>query len=161
MKNSKLLNKNYLLIILFSLFFDHSLQSQEPADIWNSEEKIQIEEDVSKTSKEKSEEIKITESIYKMQTEKINQKNVEEDQTLVSREIEIIGLYDPAENGLSINMWSNSEGDQILNIFERINKMNLSNDASEILDILFLTNSYYPERNISKEQFQEIKSKWL
>jgi hypothetical protein len=96
-----------------------------------------------------------------MQTEKINQKNIEEDQTLLSREIEIIGLYDPAENGLNINMWSNSEGDQILNIFERINKMNLSNDASEILDILFLTNSYYPERNISKEQFQEIKSKWL
>ena len=48
-------------------------------------------------------------------------------------------------------MWSNSNGDQILNIFKRINKMNLSKDASEILDILLLTNAYYPEINISKE----------
>ena len=34
--------------------------------------------------------------------------------------------------------------DQILNIFKRINKMDLSKDASEILDILLLTNAYYP-----------------
>jgi hypothetical protein len=58
-------------------------------------------------------------------------------------------------------MWSNSNGDQILNIFKRINKMNLSKDASDILDILLLTNSYYPENNISTDQFLEIKSNWL
>jgi len=87
--------------------------------------------------------------------------NIEEDQTLVSNHIKIIGLYDPAENGLDINMWSKSNGDQILNIFKRINKMNLSKDASEILDILLLTNAHYPEINISKEQFLEIKSNWL
>ena len=58
-------------------------------------------------------------------------------------------------------MWSNSNGDQILNIFKRIDKMDLSKDASEILDILLLTNAYYPEINILKEQFLEIKSNWL
>ena len=31
----------------------------------------------------------------------------------------------------------------------------------EILNILLLTNSYYPQKNISKEQFLELKSKWL
>ena len=50
---------------------------------------------------------------------------------------------------------------QIFNIFKRINKINLSNDASEILDILLLTNAYYPDINITEEQFLEIKSKWL
>ena len=50
-------------------------------------------------------------------------------------------------------MWLNSDGNQILNIFKNINKINLSNDASEILDILLLTNSYYPDKNITKEQF--------
>tara|TARA_B110000008_G_scaffold257196_1_gene275182 strand:+ start:8 stop:1465 length:1458 start_codon:yes stop_codon:yes gene_type:complete len=58
-------------------------------------------------------------------------------------------------------MWSNSDGDQILNLFKNIDKINLSKDASEILDILFLTNAYYPEKNITKEQFLEIKSSWL
>ena len=70
-------------------------------------------------------------------------------------------LYDPAENGLNINMWSNSDGDQILNTLKRIKKINLSKDASEILEILLLTNAYYPETNISKEQFLKIKSDWL
>ena len=58
-------------------------------------------------------------------------------------------------------MWSNSNGDQILDIFRRISKMDLSEDASEILDILLLTNAHYPKINISKEQFLEIKSKLL
>jgi hypothetical protein len=58
-------------------------------------------------------------------------------------------------------MWSNSNGDQILNIFKRIDKLELSRDAAEILDILLLTNAHYPEMNISQEQFLEIKSKWL
>ena len=38
MKNLKLLNKKYLSIILFYLFFGFA-QSQEPIDIWNIEEK--------------------------------------------------------------------------------------------------------------------------
>ena len=96
-----------------------------------------------------------------MQSEKNNELNVKEDETLLSNNIKIVGLYDPAENGLDINMWSNSNGDQILNIFKRINKMELSKDASEILDILFLTNAHYPEINISRDQFLELKSNWL
>tara|TARA_B100000767_G_scaffold229996_1_gene220898 strand:- start:239 stop:1696 length:1458 start_codon:yes stop_codon:yes gene_type:complete len=58
-------------------------------------------------------------------------------------------------------MWSNSNGDQILNILKRIDKINLSQDATEILNILLLTNAHYPESNITKEQFREIKSNWL
>ena len=159
MKNLKLLNKKYLLIILFCLFFGLMAQSQEPVDIWNIEENKTTENlDIADDDKEKN----ITEnSIYKMQSQKDVELNIEEDQTLDSNKIKIIGLYDPAENGLSINMWSKSNGDQILNIFKRINKMNLSKDASEILDILLLTNAHYPEINITKDQFLELKSNWL
>ena len=96
-----------------------------------------------------------------MQSQKIDRLSIDETETLISKEDKIIGLYDPAENGLNINMWSNSNGDQILNIFKRIDKLELSKDASEILNILFLTNAYYPEKNISKEQFLELKSRWL
>ena len=58
-------------------------------------------------------------------------------------------------------MWNNSNGDQIMSILKRINKISLSKDASEILNILLLTNSYYPKKNITDEQFLEIKSNWL
>ena len=39
MKNLKLLNKNYFLVILFSLFFGFATNSQEPVDIWEVGEK--------------------------------------------------------------------------------------------------------------------------
>ena len=159
MKNLKLLNKKYLSVILFYLFFGITAQSEEPIDIWNIEKKSSIEN----TDERKNTEEKETtqNSIYKMQSQKNDEFNIEEDQTLISKETRIVGLYDPAENGLDINMWSNSNGDQILNIFKRINKMTLSKDALEILDILLLTNAYYPDKNITKEQFSEIKSNWL
>jgi len=157
MKNLKLLNKTYLLIILFFLFFGFNAQAQEPVDIWNIKEKNTIEES---SVIENSEAEKILQnSIYEMQSQKDEGLGIEEDQTLASNKI--VGLYDPAENGLDINMWSKSNGDQILNIFKRINKMNLSKDASEILDILLLTNAHYPTTNISKDQFLELKSNWL
>jgi hypothetical protein len=158
MKNSKLLNKKYLLIILFYLFFGFATQSQEPIDIWNIEEKKIEDIDIIKNEEEKK---VLQNSIYKMQSQKNDQLNIEEDQALISNTIKIVGLYDPAENGLDINMWSKSNGDQILSIFNRINKMDLSKDASEILDVLLLTNAHYPKINISKGQFLELKSNWL
>ena len=159
MKKLKLLNKKYLLVITFYLFFGVAAQSEEAIDIWNIEEqKINKNIDITKSNEEKN----VTQnSIYKMQSAKDDELNIEEDQTLILNKIKIVGLYDPAENGLDINMWSKSNGDQILNIFKRINKMNLSKDASEILDILLLTNAHYPEINISKDQFLELKSNWL
>ena len=96
-----------------------------------------------------------------MQSENNNSLSIEQDETLASKEIEIIGLYDPAKNGLNINMWKNSDGYRILDVFNRIEKIKLSKDAAEILNIILLTNSYYPGLNISKEQFLNIKSRWL
>ena len=159
MINLELLNKKYLSIILLSLLLGFNIQSQEPIDIWNIDEKsIAAENSIVENDEDKS----ISQnSIYKMQSQKKGKLKVEETKTLLSKEVKIVGLFDPEENGLDINMWSNSNGDQILNIFKRIDKLDLSKDASEILDILLLTNAYYPVLNISKEQFLEIKSNWL
>jgi hypothetical protein len=159
MKNLKLLSKNFFLIILFSLFFGFTTNAQEPVDIWNIGEK-KPEENTNSIETEAEKNIPQN-GIYEMQSQKEGELSIEETQTLISKEIKLVGIYDPAENGLDINMWSNSNGDQILNIFKRINKLELSKDAAEILDILLLTNAHYPKMNISKEQFLEIKSKWL
>jgi hypothetical protein len=159
MRILKLLNKEYLSIILIFFVFGFNVYSQEPVDIWAIDPEKPLDENtIIDNSDDKN---KTQNSIYKMQSKKNKQIDVEQDQTLESKEIEIVGLYDPAENGLDINMWNNSDGNQILKLFKNINKIDLSDDASEILNILLLTNSYYPNKNISKEQFLEIKSNWL
>ncbi len=155
----KLLNKKYLSIVLIFLFLGFSTQAEDPIDIWSTDEKKVLNENIS--NKSFTEEGIPVNSIYEMQSQKNDSSGIEQDQTLISKEIKIVGIYDPAENGLTIDMWGNSDGDKILKLVENINKINLSRDASEILDILLLTNSYYPEKNITKEQFLEIKSNWL
>ncbi|WP_415284775.1 hypothetical protein [Candidatus Pelagibacter sp. Uisw_130] len=159
MKNLKLLSKNYFLVTLFSLFFGFATNSQEPVDIWELGEK-KLEENTTIIENEAEKNIQQN-AIYEMQSQKEGELGIEETQTLISKDTKLVGIYDPAENGLNINMWSNSNGDQILNIFKRIDKLKLSKDATEIMDILLLTNAHYPEINISKEQFLKIKSKWL
>ena len=159
MKNLKLLSKKYFFVILLFLFFGFATNSQEPIDIWKiGEKKSEVNTTLVKAEAKKK---TPQNGIYEMQSQKDEELRIEETQNLISKKIKLIGIYDPAENGLDINMWSSSNGDQILNIFKRIDKLDLSKDAAEILDILLLTNAHYPEKNISKEQFLEIKSKWL
>ena len=158
MKKLKLLNKKYLSILFILLLFGNSAKSEEPVDIWNLEERQ--EEEIKKIKKSEEENIPLN-SIYEMQSQKKALLGIEEDEALTSKEIEISGLYDPEDNGLDINMWSNSDGKSILNLFNNINNLDLSKDATELLDILLLTNSYYPDINISKKQFLELKSNWL
>ena len=159
MRILKLLNKKYLSIVIIFLFTGLSSQAQEPIDIWKIENKNSIEDNI---PIENTEEKNIPKNkIYEMQSQKTNQLKIQQDKVLISNKNKIIGLYDPAENGLNINMWSNSSGDEILKIFKIFNNIKLSDDAIEILDILLLTNAYYPEKNISKKEFLEIKSNWL
>ena len=87
MKNLKLLNKKYLSIILFYLFFGLATQSQEPIDIWNidgkkTSENIDVTDDNEQNDATQN-------SIYKMQSEKDAELNIEEEQTLASKKIKI------------------------------------------------------------------------
>ena len=80
---------------------------------------------------------------------------------LNSEKINIIGLFDPEENSLDINMWNNSDGDQLKRIFSKLNKIKLSNDANEIMKISLLTNAHTPKNNITEKEFLKFKSDWL
>tara|TARA_B100001057_G_scaffold151330_1_gene151241 strand:+ start:2410 stop:4182 length:1773 start_codon:yes stop_codon:yes gene_type:complete len=163
MKILKLLSKNFY-FILFSLFIGFSsLAEDQPADIWNIEKKT-IENPLQKNEINlgNEEQLKKNEGIgiYNMQSQ--NRKNtIELDQTLKTKEIKIIGLYDPNDYDLDINMWSNSDGDQLKNIFSKLEKLKLSNDAKELMNISILTNAFSPQNNISNEEFLDFKSNWL
>ena len=152
MKNFKLLNKKNLLIIITSLSLSISSNAEDrPVDIWNLN-KIEIETPVENNKTIETVEKVSESSIYQMQIDK-NENSIELDQALLSKEIKIVGLYDPQDYGLSIDMWSNSDGKILKKLFKNINDYNLSIDASEILNISLLTNSYYPNLNITEEEF--------
>ena len=95
-------------------------------------------------------------SIYEMQ----NQKQYDEiklDKDLISQEVKITGLFDPEDYGLDIYMWTNSDGNQLKDLFTRLSKIKLSKDASELMNISILTNAYYPQKNISEKEFLGFK----
>jgi hypothetical protein len=58
-------------------------------------------------------------------------------------------------------MWLNTDGLVLKKLFKNINNYKLSKDASEILNISLLTNAYYPNQNITDQEFLEFKSNWL
>ena len=99
-------------------------------------------------------------SIFDLQSE--NQTDsVQVSKSLNSKEVRIIGLYDPEDYDLKIDLWSNSNGDQLRYLFSNIDKIQLSKDASELMNILLLTNSYSPKINITEDEFLRIRSNWL
>ena len=46
-------------------------------------------------------------------------------------------------------------------LFNRLSKINLSDDATELMNISILTNAYYPQKNITEKEFLKFKSDWL
>ncbi|MDC0407974.1 hypothetical protein OAM36_00340 [Candidatus Pelagibacter sp.] len=160
MKILKLLNKKNLSIIIISLLLSlPSIAEEKPVDIWNLEKQESDSVSEENLSLEKTEQ-ESQSSIYKMQADK-NKDSIKLDQDLTSKTIKIAGLYDPEDYGLSISMWSNSDGLLLKKLFESINKYDLSKDASEILNISLLTNAYHPSQNISDDEFLKFKTNWL
>ena len=163
MKISKLLNKIFFLIIFFLIIGTNSYTEEKPVDIWNIDKEQMDENSLSNPSailNENQNETITETNIYDMQSQKqLNQ--IKLDENINSKEIKIIGLYDPEDHGLDINMWLNSNGDQLKNIFSKLEKIELSDDASEIMNISLLTNSYMPNKNITDKDFLRFKSKWL
>jgi hypothetical protein len=160
MKILKLLNKKNLSIIIFSLLITSSpFAEDKPVDIWNIEKKevdTISEENLSEKNKQEVSE----NSIYKMQSDK-KKDSIKQDADLTSKTMKIAGLYDPQDYGLSINMWTNSDGLTLKKLFNNIDKYDLSKDASEILNISLLTNAYSPNQNITDQEFLRFKTKWL
>ena len=165
MKILKSLSKSYftIIIVLILGMSSYAEDQEQTIDIWNLEKTKKKDNSTLQkiviTDEENSEE-SFQSDIYKMQTN--NESNdIEFEEKLNSKNIKIVGLYDPEDYGLDINMWSNSDGNQIKNILLKLNKIDLSKDASEIMKISMLTNAYYPQKNISEAEFLKFKSDWL
>ena len=160
MRILKLLNKKYFsIIIIFLLSSVNVIAEDQPIDIWNIDKKA-IETTSEAISSNEIIGVTAESNIYNMQADK-KKSSIKLDQELASKEIKIVGLYDPADYGLSMDMWSNSDGLILKKLFKNIDNFDLSGDASEILNIALLTNTYYPNKNITEEEFLKFKSSWM
>ncbi len=159
MKILKLLNKKYLSIfIIIALSLSSNLRAEdEPVDIWNLEKEAEEKSSVVINENDVASEIKIDSS----NSDSNSTINKIDSNALGESKISIVGLYDPEDHGLNIDMWSNSNGNEIKLILNKIYKMNLSKDSKEILDIALLTNSYFPKEDITEEDFIDFKSQYL
>ena len=140
----------------------NSFSDNQPVDIWNidkDETKDNFEKKESKSDLGMNLESNSID-IFNMQTDTKNLL-INVDENLNSKEIKIVGLYDPEDFGLRMDMWSNSNGDQLKYLFSNLAKKKLSKDAAELMNIVLLTNAYYPKNNISEKNFLKIKSDWL
>ena len=146
MKLLKLLNK-FIYKIIFFWFIQILLfvNANEPVDIWSKE----IED-----TKIKTEKIKLNDN-YK-EIKEISEgtelkENILLEENILENNTSLIGLYDPKDNDLKIDMWKNSDGDQINYLIEKLYTMDLSKDAHDILKIAILTNSYIPSVNMDRK----------
>ena len=151
------LSKLTISVIFFTVLNINSSFAEEAEDIWNLEkiENQEVTVENSVTEQESTE----SDSLYKTQQEREKdvKQLIEEEKTLLSKKISVVGIYDPDENGLSLDMWQNANGKIILELISKINKLNLSDDAKEIFDVAILTNSYIPKKNINHDQFLKLK----
>jgi len=155
MKILKQLSKFFIILSIAS-FFVQSVNSNEPVDIWSIDKNENVVEETL---------IKNNQSIKNENLKKIKIKdknnNIIINDSVDSNNIKLAGLYDPAENGLSIDMWSNSNGKEIKYFLDKLSSKKLSKFSEKILDIALLTNSYLPSNNISNEEFLNFKFQYL
>ena len=144
----KLLNssRNFLTLLGIATFLCLSVIAEEKSvDIWSNKN--------STKSTEYNKKKNIVNEEKKIDISKINQKKLEEIQISDKKDIEtpvqLIGLYDPGQNDLSLEMWSGTNGDLIRESLKRIEKINLSKFSEQIFLNTILTYSYSPQKNLT------------
>ena len=140
------------------MFSSKSSAEEESVDIWKKKETNN--ETVINVIESDTQEKKIEINFKNKETNESNIK-ISENTDSSQLEIPLYGIYDPEENDLNLYMWKNTDGNEIKNIFKRINKINLSKSSEEIFLNTIMTYSYLPQKNLSDKEFLKLKINWL
>ena len=145
------LNKLFFFLIIFLSF--SNLHAEEEIDIWKNN-----------SSNDSGEEVENKEN--KIQSPLINKNSVTTNniiQEQTSSEVNntlLYGIWDPDKYNFELSMWSRTDGKNIQKTISRINKLDLSETAENILLNTLFSYSYAPE-NLSEKDFLDIKINWL
>ena len=152
------LSSNFKLIFcIATLFLSSNINtySNDPVDIWN------LEKEETKSIDDNELDLKNNISKKENSNYEILTDNILSENDLNFSNSKLVGIYDPKDHSLNIDMWSNSNGDQIKSILKKISSSKLSEDAQEILEIALLTNSYTPKNQITFDEFNRYKFDFL
>ena len=132
-KKSAMISSSHLNKILFSIIllstviFNITLAEEQAADIWDNEE-------VSNTQAEENddnENIKIKSPILSSEEDEVIQK-INENEVSDNTQ-SVIGIFDPEENNFNLNMWLETDGEEIKKILQRVGKLKLSKLSEDLL----------------------------
>ena len=146
----------YIVIFTYLFFFFFQVSAEDSVDIWEKNKKIDGKKKIIVNSgTEKNNQNKILNNVPNVRSSIVESLNSSQE------EAKLYGIYDPEKNNLDLNMWINTDGKEIKNVFKRINKIKLSNSAEELFLNTIMTYSYSSSTNMTEEEFLELKIRWL
>ena len=150
MKLSDLNKLIFFLIIFINISFTHA---EEEVDIWKKNNTDSLNEE------EKKIENKIQSPL--INKNKITTNNIIQEQNSTDVENTLLyGIWDPDKYNFELSMWSQTDGKNIEKTISRINKLDLSETAENILLNTLFSYAYAPE-NLNEKDFLDIKINWL
>ena len=154
---TKLLNlsNKFLFLLSFFILFYSQAMGVESADIWKKETTKEKENTKEEKTEEKS---KID---FSKENKNLDEIKIVDSDTNLENPTRLSGLYDPEKNDLNLNMWSNTNGEEIEKVFKRIEKVQLSSFSEKIFIDTIFTYSYPAKANLSKDKFLKLKINWL
>ena len=145
----------FSLLIIFSF---SPMWCEEKIDIWKNKQEKNVNESSNQTSQEIERKIINTNESQTLKAiEKIEIQDAKEIQT---EERRVYGIYEPAENNFSLNMWSNTRAEELRSAIKRLNKIKLSRSSNELLEAILFSFSY-PPQGMTEKEFVELKIDWL
>ncbi len=149
------LSSKFLFLLSFLILFNSQAMGVESADIWKKEKNKEQEDTKEEKKQEKS---KID---FSKENKNLEEIKIVDSDTNLEKPIRLTGLYDPEKNDLNLNMWSNTNGEEIEKIFKRIEKVQLSSFSEKIFIDTIFTYSYPAKANLSEDKFLKLKINWL
>tara|TARA_Y100000996_G_scaffold414080_1_gene403995 strand:+ start:186 stop:1922 length:1737 start_codon:yes stop_codon:yes gene_type:complete len=150
----KSLNKYLSFFVIFCSF--QILFADDQIDIWSKTKK-----DKSKNSLERTDSIDANNNTQITNTAILN-NNIQIDSEISeeTKNIKIFGIFDPADNDFDLNMWSQTDADNVRSSMKRINKIKLSNTATKLFESTILSIAY-PPKGMEEKEFLDLKIGWL
>ncbi len=151
----KLKSLNKTLSLLIFLVLCSPIKGEEQIDIWN------------KPKQDNNKKIQNTNNYNKIKNPNIlntaiinNNIEIESNISNSSENSKIFGVYEPAKNNFDLNMWSRTDAEKVRSSFKRINKIKLSNTASQLFENTILSIAH-PPKGMEEREFIDLKINWL
>ena len=149
------LSKLIYLVFFFILLLFQFSHINAADDIWGGKENSNQENNFLDNEEEETIKSPILKDDSNIILNRIDEQEINQNKEIIT------GLFDPELNDFNLNMWATSDGNDVQNVFNRINKLKLSNFSENLLLNVLFTNAYPPKTNLSSSEFLKIKIDWL